>query len=146
MFHMAIAALSVQLVPRNLLRPKNLVWIMAAAALGMLGVEVLGILLDNIGMTITAMRGKGDCLTVGMAAGDSIMTGSAAEFGVRRVAKFLRIDISFGTYFCLITMASHTRIILSFAVAKRITRPFGRCVQSKAGKKQEPRYYDQTLL
>jgi hypothetical protein len=108
--------------------------------------EILGVLRGGVRMAVAASRGKRGRLTVGMAAGNGIMTGGAAEFRVGGMAEFIRIDIPLGSNFCLIAVACHARIVLALTVAERISRTLRPGSHGNAGKEQERRRDDNASL
>ena len=94
--------------------------IMAAAAGRFRCMDAGGILGDYVAVAIAATGCAGYRLDVRMSAGDGVVAGRAAEFGMGGMAKVFRIDIVIAADLCLIAMACDAGFVFACAVTKRI--------------------------
>ena len=94
--------------------------IMAAAAGRICCMDAGGILGDYVAVAIAATGCAGSRLDIRMTAGDGVVAGRAAEFGMGGMAEVFRIDIVIAADLFLISMACDAGFVFARAVTKRI--------------------------
>ena len=100
-------------------------------------VDTGGVLGNDVVVAVAATGCTGNCLAVGMVAGDGIVAGRATEPGMSGMTKFSRIDKVFTSDQLLISVACDTGDIFAYAVAERIISPLCLASGCNTGDKEQ---------
>jgi len=133
---MAAAALLVYLVCGDIHRPVDPVRIVAAPARNFPHMEIIAVPGDDVAVAVAAVRGACYPPAIGMAGGNGIVAGRAAESAMSCTAELFRIDEPLIVDPCRIAVTGHTDGVFALTVAIRITGPLGESCPGSGGKQR----------